>query len=242
MEYAARPSQANCEGRLVCWDQRMESFVAVIRIKDRILAYPINKIGYVRLPWHRSLRRDAPWMNRSSHPESPGRWIRNLEGRPTFDPNPLYPSFALTPAIQRLITEVEIRLGQLGGMTRVLPDAAILIRSFVRREAQLSSYIENTYARYDERSDVDRGRTSKGATAPGMKPSTPGARFWQVSMRCSNEGRLVNEIADSFDPRGSASRRSRLPVPGANTAISRFTSATNRSEPTPHDLCRPRLI
>jgi Fic family protein len=40
-------------------------------------------------------------------------------------------------------------------MTRLLPDPTILIRSFVRREAQLSSYIENTFANYDEIAAAD---------------------------------------------------------------------------------------
>ena len=40
--------------------------------------------------------------------------------------------------------------GRLQGTALALPDPKILIRSFVRREAQLSSYIENTYARYDD--------------------------------------------------------------------------------------------
>jgi Fic family protein len=41
-------------------------------------------------------------------------------------------------------------LGRLQGAAGALPDPKILIRSFVRREAQLSSYIENTFANYEE--------------------------------------------------------------------------------------------
>lgn len=81
---------------------------------------------------------------------SPGKLVRNLDGLSTFRPNPLYPTFALTPEIQQLLTEVTVTLGRLDGMTQLLPDPTILIKSFVRREAQLSSYIENTFAKYDE--------------------------------------------------------------------------------------------
>lgn len=87
---------------------------------------------------------------------APGKLVKNLDGRSTFCPATLYPVIKLTPAIQQLITDVEINLGRLDGMTKVLPDRAILIRSFVRREAQLSSYIENTYAKYDEMAVADR--------------------------------------------------------------------------------------
>lgn len=98
-------------------------------------------------------------------PASPGRLVQNLEGRSTFVPNPLYPEITLTSAVQRLITDVSVQLGRLDGMTQVLPDATILIRSFVRREAQLSSYIENTYARYDEVAAADRDSDRTRATA-----------------------------------------------------------------------------
>lgn len=98
---------------------------------------------------------------------APGELIRNMDGRETYRPLPLYPEVALTPDIQNLITVVEVTLGRLDGMTQLLPDPTILIRSFVRREAQLSSYIENTYAKYDELAEAarekDRRRVSEQA-------------------------------------------------------------------------------
>jgi Fic family protein len=83
---------------------------------------------------------------------SPGQLIKNLQGRLTFVPNPLPPSpkLSLLPSLLRRIGVVDNTLGRLDGKAQSLPDRKILIRSFVRREAQLSSYIENTYARYDE--------------------------------------------------------------------------------------------
>ncbi|MBC7782390.1 MAG: Fic family protein, partial [Burkholderiales bacterium] len=66
------------------------------------------------------------------------------------------------------ISEVTVLLGRLDGMALTLPDPTILIRSFVRREAQLSSYIENTFAKYDEIAEadraVDRSRTTGQVT------------------------------------------------------------------------------
>lgn len=79
----------------------------------------------------------------------------------TYRPHPLYPAIQLSAEIQNLITQVAVTLGRLDGMTQLLPDPTILIRSFVRREAQLSSYIENTYAKYDELAQVSRAKDQR---------------------------------------------------------------------------------
>lgn len=80
----------------------------------------------------------------------PGRLINNLEREITFVPNPLPPGITLPASFAKRISEVDNLLGRLDGKAQSLPDRQILVRSFVRREAQLSSYIENTYARYEE--------------------------------------------------------------------------------------------
>lgn len=81
--------------------------------------------------------------------------IRNLDGLLTFVPNPIPSILPLSSGIIRRVAEVSNLLGRLDGTARTLPDPGILIRSFVRREAQLSSYIENTFARYDEIAEAD---------------------------------------------------------------------------------------
>jgi Fic family protein len=96
---------------------------------------------------------------------APGQLVQNFDGLKTFSPNPLYPLLKLTPEIQQLITDVTINLGRLDGMTKVLPDPTILIRSFMRREAQLSSYIENTFAKYDEIAVAERDPLNARATS-----------------------------------------------------------------------------
>jgi Fic family protein len=101
--------------------------------------------------------------------DSPGELVKNLDGRQTYKPNPLYPPFRTTPSIDKSLTEVTVTLGRLDGMASTLPDPTILIRSFVRREAQLSSYIENTFANYEEVAEADRAegrrRSAAGAQA-----------------------------------------------------------------------------
>ena len=82
---------------------------------------------------------------------APGQLTKSLEGRLTFVPNALPPKqWSVPPRLLPLLSRIDNLLGRLDGTARALPDQRILIRSFVRREAQLSSYIENTYARYED--------------------------------------------------------------------------------------------
>jgi Fic family protein len=99
-------------------------------------------------------------------PTAPGRLIKNLEGRLTFAPNPLPPAWSFPPRLFALVSNVDNLLGRLDGTARALPDRRILIRSFVRREAQLSSYIENTYARYEELAAAQRPGRSQRISEP----------------------------------------------------------------------------
>jgi uncharacterized protein YegJ (DUF2314 family) len=81
--------------------------------------------------------------------QMPGAFVKNLGGFTTFCPAPLPPVVPLTMSLARQPSEVDTMLGRLDGTAKALPDRKILVRSFVRREAQLSSYIENTCARYE---------------------------------------------------------------------------------------------
>jgi Fic family protein len=88
--------------------------------------------------------------------DAPGQLIQNLEGRLTFLPNPLPPKIDWPNTLLKQASDVSNVLGRLDGIASGLPDQQILIRSFVRREAQLSSFIENTYARYEEVAELQR--------------------------------------------------------------------------------------
>src|SRR5579862_9436230 len=63
-----------------------------------------------------------------------------------FVPNPLPPLSALKldAEIQELIQNAMLAIGRLDGLTTVLPDPAIFLYSYVRKEAVLSSQIEGT--------------------------------------------------------------------------------------------------
>jgi hypothetical protein len=68
------------------------------------------------------------------------------ENARAFVPNPLPPAppLELDAEIQELIQNAMLALGRLDGLTTVLPDPAILLYSYVRKEAVLSSQIEGT--------------------------------------------------------------------------------------------------
>lgn len=61
-------------------------------------------------------------------------------------PAPLPPVLEYTPALVRLLSAADAALSELSGFGRVLPNPHLLIASYVRREAVLSSRIEGTRA------------------------------------------------------------------------------------------------
>jgi Fic family protein len=76
---------------------------------------------------------------------SPGRVVR-ASGFWVYVPNPLPPPLKPEWALAEPLAEASHRLGELAGITRNLPNPHLLIASFVRREAVLSSRIEGTQA------------------------------------------------------------------------------------------------
>jgi len=68
------------------------------------------------------------------------------ENARAFVPNPLPPAppLELDTEIQELIQNAMLALGRLDGLTTVLPEPAIFLYSYVRKEAVLSSQIEGT--------------------------------------------------------------------------------------------------
>jgi Fic family protein len=77
---------------------------------------------------------------------SPGQLVRNLSGDLCFLPSPLPGAFHWTNEVVAELAAASSALGQLNGFGRHLPDPKLLLRSFLRREAELSSRIEGTYA------------------------------------------------------------------------------------------------
>lgn len=77
---------------------------------------------------------------------SPGTCRRTLEGYYAFTPSPLPPQLPLDWDLIRLISEADRAVGELSGAGQLLPNPHLLIRPYLRREAILSSRIEDTHA------------------------------------------------------------------------------------------------
>ncbi len=74
-------------------------------------------------------------------------WVRIERGLAGFDvgiPQNLPPRLEFEPALVAALSAADRAVGQLAGVTRTLPNPRVLIRSFIGREAVLSSRIEGT--------------------------------------------------------------------------------------------------
>jgi Fic family protein len=79
----------------------------------------------------------------------PGRKVS--QGRySAFVPTPLPPKIVWTPRLIRLLSDADRLIGKLAGEGGRLPNPHVLMRSFARREAVLSSKIEGTQATLGE--------------------------------------------------------------------------------------------
>lgn len=82
--------------------------------------------------------------------ERPGRLILIPEGGHAFVPAPAPRKMALDSQTVSVLAEASQSLGVLKGVGQTLPSATLFVRLFIRREAELSSRIEGTYATQQE--------------------------------------------------------------------------------------------
>ena len=95
-------------------------------------------------------------------PESAGHLVKELSGYWAFVPNALEPVIALDLPLVNLLSKADRALSELSGMARTLPNPHLLLKSFIRREALLSSRIEGTRATLE---DLLMYEVSKGKPA-----------------------------------------------------------------------------
>src|SRR6266481_260871 len=82
--------------------------------------------------------------------DSPGQLIPIPEGTHAFVPEALPTDVPMDSEAVHLLAEANEALGLLQGLVQSLPNPQILVRPFVRREAELSSRIEGIYASQEE--------------------------------------------------------------------------------------------
>lgn len=75
---------------------------------------------------------------------------RQFEGYFAFVPPPLPPELPIDWKLAGLLSETDRAVAELSGAGRLLPNPHLLIRPYLRREAVLSSLIEDTYAEVED--------------------------------------------------------------------------------------------
>jgi len=78
--------------------------------------------------------------------DSPGRLILIPEGVHAFIPDPLPENLELSAATVSTLSAADRSLGYLDAIGHSLPNPGLLVKPFLRREAELSSRIEGTFA------------------------------------------------------------------------------------------------
>lgn len=79
-----------------------------------------------------------------------GSVVKTRTGYWAYVPNPLPPLVVWSPSLVQALSEADRALGELSGLSRLVPNPHLLIRPFLRREAVLSSRIEGTQATLTE--------------------------------------------------------------------------------------------
>ena len=82
-----------------------------------------------------------------------GQYITQLSGKArykTFVPNPLPFKIKMDEALQARLSEADLDLGRLDGITEILPDVDFFILMYVGKEATLSSQVEGTRATFSD--------------------------------------------------------------------------------------------
>lgn len=94
------------------------------------------------------------------HPSQRTWCQRQLTGYYAFVPPPLPPALEIDWELASLLSAADRAMAELSGAGRLLPNPHLLIRPYLRREALLSSLIEDTYAHVEELLLLDINPTS----------------------------------------------------------------------------------
>ncbi len=75
-----------------------------------------------------------------------GQYLKQATGYKAFDPKPLPPDppLKIDVKLSRLLSEADLALGRLDGVSTLLPNPDLFVSMYVRQEAVLSSQIDGT--------------------------------------------------------------------------------------------------
>jgi len=126
-----------------------------------------------------------------------GRCIRQPEGYWAFIPEPLPPRLNFDMKLANLLADANARVGELSGIGRVLSNPHLLIQPYIRREAVMSSRIENTQAGLDDLFFFEAVETEP-PRVPDVKEVSNYVRAMEYGLerlkKLPISGRLVREI------------------------------------------------
>jgi Fic family protein len=95
-------------------------------------------------------RRENDLKRRDFARNAPGEIRAGPDGVDSFVPSPLPPAINYSASLVQQLEQAGRSLGELAALGRLLPNALLLIRPFLKREAVLSSRIEGTITRLDQ--------------------------------------------------------------------------------------------
>ena len=94
---------------------------------------------------------------------------RTLEGYQAFYPRPLPPELTLDWKWLQLLSDADQALGELSGAGQLLPNPHLLIRPYLRREAILSSRIEDTHAEMEQLALLEEEEDGADSRIPDVR-------------------------------------------------------------------------
>jgi len=127
-----------------------------------------------------------------------GACRKTLQGYHAFFPGALPPRLAVDWELVRLISEADRALAELSGAGQLLPNPHLLIRPYLRREAILSSRIEDTHAEMGELALFENEEEKFGLREPDVREVANYVRAIETGLSRIRElplgSRLVREL------------------------------------------------
>jgi len=123
---------------------------------------------------------------------------KTLQGYYAFSPGERPPSLSLDWKLVRLISEADRALAVLSGAGQLLPNPHLLMRPYLRREAILSSRIEDTHAEMGQLALFEEETEEEAPREPNLREVANHVRALETGLRRIEElplsTRLVREL------------------------------------------------
>ncbi|MFH1879839.1 MAG: Fic/DOC family N-terminal domain-containing protein, partial [Bacillota bacterium] len=137
-----------------------------------------------------------------------GAFVSQSQGYKTFIPKklPPQPPFQYSDEMQKLLSAADRRIGRLDGVAHTLPNPALFVAMYVKKEALLSSQIEGTQASFIDVLNADEEPSNENVEEvvnyiAAMNHGLNRLKEFPISLR------LIREIHGKLLQHGRGSRR-----------------------------------